>query len=276
MTGLELLGFPLAALIGVSLGLLGGGGSILTVPILVYVLGFDAKRSIAMGLAVVGVTSVIGAAGHFRKGNVLPREALGFAAIGTLGTFTGAKLSTFLSGQVQLALFGGVMLLAAVFMCRSSRKEAAKVASSGEGREGPAHPVVLVVAALTVGLLTGLAGVGGGFLIVPALVLLGGVPMKKAVGSSLLVIAINSFVGFGSHLGSVEIPWTFLAAFTAVAAGGIVAGTWASHYVSQASLKRGFSGFLVLMSAFVLYKNREVVLGPSPALTAPVDQSPHT
>ncbi len=276
MTGPELLGFPLAALIGISLGLLGGGGSILTVPILVYVLGFDPKRAIAMGLAVVGVTSLIGAAGHFRKGNVLLKEALVFAAIGTVGTFGGAKLSTFVSGQVQLALFGVVMLLAAVFMNRNSRKEAASVANSAAGTAGPtrAHPGVLVVAALTVGLLTGLAGVGGGFLIVPALVLLGGMPMKQAVGSSLLVISINSFVGFGSHLGHVDVPWAYLTAFTAVATLGIVGGTWASHYVSQASLKRAFSGFLVLMSVFVLYKNREVVLGPAPSPTPAMQPSP--
>lgn len=256
-----LLGLSLAALIGVSLGLLGGGGSILTVPILVYVLGFSAKEGIAMGLAVVGVTSLAGAVGHWRKGNVRVASALGFGAIAMTGTYGGARLSVFMSGAAQLILFAGVMLVAAVFMFLNGRKDlAARPAdrkTQAPGRR--AQLFVVALSALGVGALTGIAGVGGGFLIVPALVLLVGLNMKEAVGTSLLVIALNSVTGFVGYLGQVDVPWAFLSIFTAVAVGGITFGTWASHYVSQPALKRAFSVFLVLMGVFILFKNRAVL-----------------
>ncbi len=256
------LGFSLAALIGLSLGLLGGGGSILTVPILVYVLGFGAKESIAMGLAVVGVTSLFGALGHWRKGQLQLRAALVFGAVAMTGTYAGARLSVFISGAVQLILFAAVMLVAAFFMFRNGRREAALAARKEsapipEPRKAPLP--VMVASAIGVGGLTGLVGVGGGFLIVPALVLLVGLPMKQAVGTSLLVIALNSFVGFAGYLGHVEVPWGYLGIFTAIAVAGILAGTWASHYVSQAALKRAFSAFLVVMGVFILFKNRDAL-----------------
>lgn len=125
---------------------------------------------------------------------------------------------------------------------------------------------VMAIAALGVGGLTGLSGVGGGFLVVPALVLLAGLPVKQAVGTSLLVISLNSLVGFVGYLGHVAVPWGYLSAFTAVAVAGILAGTWASHFVSQAALKRAFSAFLVVMGIFILFKNREAFAGhPVPA-----------
>jgi uncharacterized membrane protein YfcA len=258
------LGFSLAALIGLSLGLLGGGGSILTVPILVYVLGFGAKESIAMGLAVVGVTSLFGAMGHWRKGNLQLRAALVFGAVAMAGTYAGARLSAFVSGAVQLLLFATVMLVAALFMFRNGRKEAALAACRTCAPAPEAHKApfpLMAAAALGVGGLTGLIGVGGGFLVVPALVLLVGLPMKQAVGTSLLVIAFNSFVGFAGYLGHVQVPWTYLGIFTVIAVAGILAGTWASHFVSQAALKRAFSAFLVLTGLFLLCKNRDA-LGP--------------
>lgn len=267
------MALPLAALIGLSLGLLGGGGSILTVPILVYVLGFDPKRSIAMGLAVVGATSLFGALGHWRKGNVHFRPAAIFGAVAMVGTFLGARVAAFIPGAVQLTLFAVVMLIAAVLMFRSGRQEAGAQAKRDAGAAGSAQTAlvpkraplaVVALAGLGVGGLTGIAGVGGGFLIVPALVLLAGLPMKQAVGTSLLVIALNSFVGFAGYLGHVDVPWAYLSTFTAVAVGGILAGTWLSHYVSQASLKSAFSVFLVLMGIFILFKNRDV-LRPVPA-----------
>jgi uncharacterized membrane protein YfcA len=246
------VGFSLAALIGLSLGLLGGGGSILTVPILVYVLGFGAKESIAMGLAVVGVTSLFGAMGHWRKGNLHLRAALVFGAVAMTGTYAGARLSAFVSGAVQLLLIAAVMLMAAFFMLRNDRKESTPMAHK-------APFPLMAAAALGVGGLTGLIGVGGGFLIVPALVLLVGLPMKQAVGTSLLVIAFNSFVGFAGYLGHVQVPWAYLGIFTVIAVAGILAGTWASHFVSQVTLKRAFSALLVLMGAFLLFKNRDVL-----------------
>ena len=250
---MPILGFSLAALIGLSLGLLGGGGSILTVPILVYVLGFPAKEAIAMGLAVVGVASLFGAWGHWRRGNVQLRAALTFSAVAMGGTLAGARLATFLSGATQLVLFAVVMLAAAFFMYRNGRNAGGAAAAAAK----PAGAAIIALSAVAVGVMTGVAGVGGGFLIVPALVLFVGLPMKQAVGTSLLVIALNSFVGFVGYLGSVHVPWLYLGAFTAMAVLGIVAGTAASRHVPQHALKRAFAGFLVVMAVFILFKNRD-------------------
>ncbi|MCE9668194.1 sulfite exporter TauE/SafE family protein [Myxococcus stipitatus] len=260
---MHLFGFSLAALMGLSLGLLGGGGSILTVPILVYVLGFGAKESIAMGLAVVGVTSLVGAASHWRQGNVQFRAAIVFGAVTMVGTYGGARLSVFISGTTQLLLFATVMLVSAYFMRHNGRREAAR---APEPHKAPLP--LMSLAALGVGALTGLVGVGGGFLIVPALVLLVGLPMKQAVGTSLLVIALNSLVGFAGYLGHVEVPWGDLGLFTAIAVAGILTGTWVSHFVSQATLKAAFSGFLVVMGIFIFFKNR-AALTPESGAPAP-------
>lgn len=253
------LGLLLAATVGIALGLLGGGGSILTVPIFVYVLGFDAKASIAMSLAVVGLTSLLGAVSHWRAGNVNLRIALIFGGVAMVGTYLGARLAVFFSGGAQLALFAVVMLLAAFFMFRDKRPDPAKAPANSQS--GLAHlPLGLIVAeGLAVGALTGLVGVGGGFLIVPALVLLGGLGMKEAVGTSLLVIAMKSATGFLGYVGQVEIQWGFMALFTLVAAAGILAGTALVRLVSQAALKRSFAVFLLMMGAFILYQNRGLI-----------------
>ncbi|MDQ3264146.1 MAG: sulfite exporter TauE/SafE family protein [Myxococcota bacterium] len=262
-----LLGFSLAGLIGLALGLLGGGGSILTVPILVYALGFSPKQGIALGLAVVGVTSLVGAISQWRRGNVKLKAAATFAGVAMLGTYGGARLSAFIPGAVQLVLFAAVMLVAAFFMQRNARRplpalEAVPVVPRS-------RPLILGISALAVGALTGIAGVGGGFLIVPALVLLAGLPMKQAVGTSLVVISLNSLVGFAGYQGQVEVPWAQLAVFTTIAVGGILLGTWASHHVSQARLKSAFSVLLVVMGVFILFKNRNVFQGTAelPAVT---------
>lgn len=250
-----LLGYALAALIGLSLGLMGGGGSILTVPIFVYVLGFDPKLAIAMSLPVVGATSLIGAASHWKAGNVQLRMAALFGVIAMAGAYAGARLSIFLSGSLQLALLAIVMLIAAVSMFRSARRDSRRVGIAAP--EGRAIALgLLIPVALGVGLLTGLIGIGGGFLVVPALVLLAHVSMKQAVGTSLIVIAMNSFSGSLGYLGQVQMPWAFMFGFTAVAAAGILAGTWLVRFVSQAALKQGFAVFLLLMGAFILHKNR--------------------
>jgi uncharacterized protein len=259
---MEVLGLVLAALIGLSLGLLGGGGSILTVPIFVYVLGFGAKESIAMSLAVVGVVSVVGAAGHWRAGNVNLRVALVFGSVAMVGTYLGARLAVYFSGGAQLALFAVVMLLAAVFMLRGERPVVTPAAAQLADPARPARlPLALIVAeGLAVGVLTGLVGVGGGFLIVPALVLLARIPMKQAVGTSLLIIAMKSSTGFLGYLGQVEVPWAFMALFTGVAILGIMGGTYLVRFVSQAALKRAFAVFLLVMGSFILYQNRAVLI----------------
>lgn len=250
------LGLLAAAAIGLVLGVLGGGGSILTVPVFVYLLGFDPKPAIAMSLAVVGATSLFGAIGHWRAGNVNLRVAAIFGVVAMAGTYLGARLAVFFSGAAQLTLFAGVMLLAAFFMLRGK-----KPAEAPAGRSGERMPLGLVVVeGIAVGVLTGLVGVGGGFLIVPALVLLGKVPMKEAVGTSLLVIALKSAAGFVGYLGQVEVDWAFMGLFTAVAVAGITAGTWLVRYLPQTALRRAFAVFLVIMGSFILYQNRAVFL----------------
>ena len=245
------LALSLATLIGLSLGLLGGGGSILTVPVLVYVLGFAAKPAIATSLPVVGVTSLVGAALHWRFGNVRVATALTFGPLAMVGAFAGAKLSVFLSGAVQLALLAVVMLAAAGSMLRVNRDATDGPASAARLRFGLLVPVALVVGALT-----GLVGIGGGFLVVPALVLLARVPMREAVGTSLLIIAMNSAAGFAGYLGTVDLDWGFLAGFTTAAVAGALVGTMLVSRVPQAALKRGFGVFLLAVGGFVLFQNR--------------------
>ena len=248
---MQVLGLALAALVGLSLGLLGGGGSILTVPIFVYVLGFAAKPAIAMSLPVVGTTSLVGALGHWRAGNVDLRAALLFGGIAMIGAYAGARLAVFVPGDVQLIMLAVLMLAAAVSMLRSGRRSAA----TGEPTTASPSFGLLAVIGLAVGLTTGLVGIGGGFLVVPALVVLGKVPMKQAVGTSLLVIAMNSAAGFAGYLGQVEIAWGFTAAFTAVAVAGIIAGTYLIRFVSPAALKRGFAVFLLVIGGLMLLQS---------------------
>ena len=254
---MELLGFALAALIGLSLGIMGGGGSILTVPIFVYVLGFDPKLAIAMSLPVVGTTSLVGAIGHWKAGNVNLKTAALFGVIAMVGAYVGARLAVFLTGALQLALLAIVMLAAAVSMLRSALRDSPR-GDAAAPPERAMSPGLLLPVAIAVGLLTGLVGIGGGFLVVPALVILARVPMKQAVGTSLLVIAMNSLSGFAGYLGRVHVPWGFMAGFTAVAVAGILAGTYLVRFVSQRALKRAFAVFLLVMGTFILYKNRNV------------------
>jgi hypothetical protein len=250
------LALALAALIGVSLGLLGGGGSILTVPVLVYVLGYGAKPAIAMSLPIVGVTALAGALLHWRRGNVRPATAVVFGALAMLGAFGGARLARFVPGAVQLVLLALLMLAAAGAMFRGSGPSRAS-----DGPERSPHPeaprrALVAGVAIGVGMLTGLVGIGGGFLIVPALVLLLGVPMRSAVGTSLLVIAMNSAAGLVGYLGTVTLDWPFLARFTGVAIVGTLAGAAATGIVPQGALRRGFAVLLLAVGAFVLYGNR--------------------
>ena len=253
---MTILAAALAVLVGLSLGLLGGGGSILTVPIFVYVLGFAPKDAIAAGLAVVGTVSLFGAAGHWRAGNVALRPALLFGVASMAGALLGARLATVVSGAVQLFLFAVVMLLAAVFMLRGH--------AAGSDQAGrPAGVGVVLPAGIGLGIVTGLVGVGGGFLIVPALVLLGGLRMKPAVGTSLAVIAMNSATGLAGYLGQVELAWTTIAGFTAVAILGSLAGVRLVRHVPQRALQRGFAVFLMAMGLLIVYQNRGVVLPPA-------------
>jgi len=261
---MTIVALALALLIGVSLGLLGGGGSILAVPILVYVAGIGAKEAIAMSLVVVGMAAAWGTVGHLREGNVNLRVAALFGGISMVGTFLGARLATLMTGEAQLLLFAVVMLVAALFMLRGG------VPAPGDRQEGRSGGWWAFIAAegLAVGVLTGLVGVGGGFLIVPALVLLAGLPMKQAIGTSLAVIALKSVTGFLGYLDQVVIAWGFLVLFTFFAMLGIQAGVAATRYLSGPALRRGFAVFLLLVGGWLVYDN----LG---ALAPAADAAPH-
>ena len=242
-------------LIGAALGLLGGGGSVLTVPIFVYVLGFEPKAAIAMSLAVVGVTSAFGTAAHWRAGNVNVRIALVFGSAAMLGTLFGVRLSRFVPGTTQLVIFGAVMLTAAVFMLRGRAPDAK---DSGAGLASPLVSARRgVPGGLSVGILTGIVGVGGGFLIVPALVLMR-LTLREAVGTSLLIITGTCVVGFLGYLGHVRLDWAAMALVAAGTLPGIALGGYLHRFVPQSILRRGFAAFLVIMAAFILIEN----LGP--------------
>ena len=246
---MHLLAFALAVVMGLLLGLLGGGGSILTVPIFVYVLGVGAKPAIAMSLPVVGATSLVGAAGHWRDGNVAPRVALLFGVSAMAGAYAGARLSAYVSGAVQLLLLGAVTLAAAASMLRTPARIL-------DPRPHRPHHASMVLVGVGVGGVTGLVGIGGGFLIVPALVLLAGIPMKQAIGTSLVVIAMNSAAGALGHAEHVDLPWGLVAAFTLMAIAGILVGTRLVRYVPPRTLRRGFGVFLLFVGAFILWQNR--------------------
>jgi len=246
------IGLACALVIGVTLGMLGGGGSILTVPTFVMVLGYDPKLAIAMSLPVVGATSLVGAVGHWRAGNVELRSALPFGAAAMLGAFLGARGSTLLSGRAQLLILGTVMIASSLSMLRSARGPAA--ASTADAPVAPLSLRLAVGGA--VGVLTGVIGIGGGFLFVPALVVLARVPMRQAVGTSLAVITMNAAAGFAGQPSFAGIPWSFVIGFTGVAMVGIGIGTWVGRFVDQRTLKRAFAVFLLLVAALVLWQNR--------------------
>jgi uncharacterized membrane protein YfcA len=240
---------------GVSLGLLGGGGSILTVPVLVYVLGYAPKTAIVMSVLIVGTTSLVGAFSHWRAGNVNLRTAVLFGVVSMAGAFVGAKLSVLFTGKAQLMILAVVMLAAAISMLRSQPPTPGET----DAPHARVPMVLLALIGLCVGVLTGIVGVGGGFLIVPTLVLLAHVPVKEAVGTSLSVIVMNSASSYLGYYGTVDVPWLFLSGFAGVAVVGILGGTALVSRVSSRALKRGFAVFLVVMGVFVLYQNRTVL-----------------
>lgn len=239
----------LGVLIGAALGLLGGGGSVLTVPVFVYALGFEPKPAIAMSLAVVGVTSGFGTAGHWRSGRVNRRIALVFGSVAMLGTLVGVRLSRFVAGTTQLVILGAVMLAAAAFMLRSHRTREADHA----GRASLSL-LKVVPGGLTVGLMTGLVGVGGGFLIVPTLVLMR-MSLGEAVGTSLLVITATCVVGFLGYLGHVTLDWGAMALVAAGTLPGIAVGSYLHRFVAATTLSRIFAAFLVVTALFILVQN---------------------
>lgn len=236
----------LSILIGVSLGLLGGGGSILTVPILTYVAGMDAKEAIASSLFVVAVTSAAGVISHARAGRVKWRTGIIFGTAGMGGAFFGGRLAAYIPGDILMILFALMMAATAIAMLRGKKD------MKPFGGELPVGKVI--VEGVVVGIVTGIVGAGGGFLVVPALVLLGGLSMETAVGTSLVVISMKSFAGLAGHLGHVDLDWKLTLGVTVAAVVGSVIGGNLAGRIPPAVLRRGFGVFIVVMAVFVLAK----------------------
>jgi uncharacterized membrane protein YfcA len=252
------LTIALAVLVGVSLGLLGGGGSILTVPLLAYVAGLDTKEAIATSLLVVGVTSAVGAVSHTLAGRVRWRTGLMFGTAGMVGAYAGGLLAHYVPGTVLLIGFAVIMIATAVAMVRGRR--------DSETNSPVALPVPkIVVLGLTVGLVTGLVGAGGGFLVVPALALLGGLSMPVAVGTALVVIAMNSFAGLAGHLATAHVDWPLAAAVTAAALIGTLVGARVTACVNPAALRKAFGWFVLAMASVILGEEVHPVAGVTAA-----------
>ena len=249
------LGVLLALIVGVVLGLLGGGGSILALPIFLYVFNVPAKPAIAMSLVVVGMSALIGFLVHWRQGTVNLRIALIFGGLAMLGAFAGARIARFVPAPAQLALFLVFALVAAVFMLRDSVRGPRPGDAITADRTRIRFSSLLGAQAIGVGLLTALIGAGGGFLIVPALVLMAHVPVKEAVGSSLLIIAMNAASGVAGYLGQVPFDWRLVGWFSAVAAVGAVGGTRLVRRLPAARIKQAFAILIFVLGALVVVRH---------------------
>jgi uncharacterized membrane protein YfcA len=236
----------LSLVIGVVLGMLGGGGAILMLPMLVYAVGLEPKAAIASSLFVVGTTSVAGVAIHARAGLVRWKVGGMFGAAAMAGAFGGGRLAAFVPGRALLVLFGAVMVITATAMLRGRKGEGAERSDLRLGR-------ALALGA-SVGVLSGLVGAGGGFLIVPALTLFGGLAMREAIGTSLFVIALQSFAGFAGHVTHVELGWTLLLVVSATAFAGSVLGAKLGAKLSPAVLRNGFAWLVIAMGLFMVAK----------------------
>ncbi|MDE0805377.1 MAG: sulfite exporter TauE/SafE family protein [Acidimicrobiales bacterium] len=234
--------------IGVALGLLGGGGSILAVPALVYLLDQDIATAVPTSLLVVGMASLTGVAAHARDGDVRWRIAAGFALPGVATSFAGAWVNSRLDQNVLLLVFAGLMVIVAVHMLMSSDEP------EDEGRrfEGRSRLLAAGVAGAAVGFLTGLLGVGGGFLIVPALVLTLHLPMAVAVGTSLVVIVANSAAGFVANSSGADLDWVIAGAFIAGGLAGAIPGSRFAPRLDEARLRNGFAVFILAVAVFVV------------------------
>ncbi|WP_138431504.1 sulfite exporter TauE/SafE family protein [Fodinibius saliphilus] len=245
-----------ALLVGLSLGLLGSGGSILTVPVLIYFADEPEKAAIAESLGIVGAISFAGFIPYAFKKQVHWRSVILFGLPGMVGTYGGAIIAGYVTGTFQLLLFAAVMIIAAVMMFKDNKE---RVEVGGEPKITHAWWKI-ILEGLAVGILTGLVGVGGGFLIVPALVLLGGLPMSLAVGTSLLIIALKSFSGFYKYVEvlaelDMSMNWELIFVFSLIGAVGSLIGKKVSNKISNKNLKKGFAIFLILMGGYISYMN---------------------
>lgn len=244
---MSLVAVALAIVVGATLGVFGGGGAVLTVPIFVYALDVPVKSAVPMSLLVVGTASAIGAASRWQAKLLDPRRGLGFGVAAMAGAFVGARIGVLIPGRVQLSMFAVAVILAAASMLRSA-----------EDIEGAPRHVALGLALgvfVLIGALTGIIGIGGGFLFVPALVTLIGIPVAQATGLSMMIIAMNAAAGFAGYQGKVEIQWTLVLAFTAVVvAATLIAGKFARR-IPVPVFKRAFAVLLVAIGGLVLFQN---------------------
>lgn len=273
---MEILGYIGAILMGLSLGLIGGGGSILTVPILVYLFQVDAVLATAYSLFIVGLTSLVGSFSHIKLGNIHWRTAIVFGIPSIISVFltrsylvpripdpiltfgqdpSGGASMVITKSVGLLLLFAVIMVMAAYSMIKPSKKPATDGLQANENNEPQFnYPLILAEGAI-VGVVTGLVGAGGGFLIIPALVLLAKLPMKKAVGTSLMIIAAKSLIGFvGDMRGDEVIDWSFLGVFSAIAVVGILLGSWLSKRIPGEKLKPAFGWFVLVMGTYIIVK----------------------
>ncbi len=245
---------------GILLGVFGSGGSIITMPALLYLLDVEPKSAIAMSLGIVAITATVTALQHWQRGNVNLKVTAIFGAFGVAGTYAGALLGIITPVVIQLGLFAAVMYAAAWRMLKPKPQPhksvgAAAVIECESGDCEEIHYGHIALHGIGVGILTGVVGVGGGFLIVPALVLLSGLSMKRAVGTSLSIVALKSFAGFAGYASAVPIDYTLMAIFTAMAIAGSVAGSQLAHQLHAEHLKKGFGGFLLLVATYILIKS---------------------
>lgn len=243
-----LLGLVLGFGIGGSLGLLGGGGSILTVPALVYLVGQTPQVAVMTSLAIVGANSAMGAFFHRAQGTLNWRVALLFGGAGMATAYIAAGFSDRISPDVIMVAFATLMLVIGLLLIFRG-------APPGRVELENLSLVKILASGAAVGLLTGILGVGGGFLIVPALVMLVGLPMQQAVGTSLVVIAMNSLAGFLGHLGDGALDVPSLIVFVAAGLAGTFAGARLAHRLPAARLRQAFAGFVILLAIFLLIDN---------------------
>ncbi|MBA4850890.1 sulfite exporter TauE/SafE family protein [Emticicia sp. BO119] len=258
----ELLGFMSSVLIGISLGLVGGGGSLLTLPVLVYLLGINPLLSTTYSLFVVGATSLVGSLTYMRKKQVNYTIAFVFVIPSFMGVyFTRQYLLSVINKpffliadyeipkNVAIMVFFGILMVAASYSMIKN-----KVQSVEKSHSDAPHFLLITISGFIIGIITGLVGAGGGFLIIPTLVLIARLPMKMAVGTSLLIIAVKSLIGFTSDLSGLSIDWTFLSAFTILSVTGIFVGSYLSQFVENQKLKQTFGWLVLVMGVYIISK----------------------